>query len=225
MSLKSPIKFKYLLKELVEVGVNTLPLVLLISSFIGIVTGINTFHQLKKFQLEDYIGSIISLSMCIEIGPVFTAIAVAARVGSATTAKIATMKINEQIDALEVLAINPIKYLVLPKLLATFIMMPILTSYANFVGIFAGYIVVVYVYKLSPRVYIRRAMDALSSYDIFVGLIKSVFFGVGVMIVCSSKGFKVRGGAEGVGRVTTSAIVTSCALILFLDYLLTSILY
>lgn len=222
---KPPFKPKYVINQLVQVGVNTLPLVSLMSLFVGMVLAYLSYHQFKLVELEMYTGSLVGASMVMELGPVLTAIIVAGRIGSATAAEIGSMKVTEQIDALQTLAVNPIKYLSTPRFLAAIIMLPLLTVFADFIGMFGGYMIGVWQFGIRHTIYMNKMIDFLSPHDIIGGLIKTMFFGAMIIAVSSYKGFTTTGGAEGVGKATTSSVVISIVLILVMDYFLTIVLF
>ena len=172
-----------------------------------------------------YIPSLVSISVTREIGPVITALVVAGRVGASIAAELGSMKVTEQIDALETLAANPVKYLVAPRFIALFTMLPLLTIYADIIGIFGGYVVSVYKLGLSHSLYIKMTFDALVLKDVFTGLFKTLIFASIICVVSCFEGMKVSGGAEGVGAATTKAVVTSFILIIISDALFTMIFY
>jgi phospholipid/cholesterol/gamma-HCH transport system permease protein len=163
--------------------------------------------------------------MVTELGPIIVAILVAGRIGSQTAATISTMKTTEQIDALKTMAVNPVKYLILPRLIATVVMMPILTIFADVVGVIGGFVVAVGVFSLSSSLYITRMIDFLKVSDLTSGLIKSLFFGAIIIIMSSYKGFRSEEGAAGVGMAVTGAVVLSITSVLVADYFLTVILF
>ena len=222
---KPPFKPKYLTNQLVQIGVNTLPIVSIMALFVGMVLAYLAYLQFKLVGLEVYTGSLVSACMVMELGPVLTAIIVAGRIGASTTAEIGSMKVTEQIDALWTLAVNPIKYLAAPRFLAAIIMLPILTIFADVIGIFGGYMVGVWQFGIRHRIYMNKSFDFLATDDIICGLIKTIFFGAMIVVVSCYKGFTTSGGAEGVGKATTSAVVISIVLILVMDYFLTIVLF
>jgi len=222
---KPPFKPKYTTNQLVQIGVNTLPIVSIMSLFVGMVLAHLAYRQFKLVELEMYTGSLVGAAMVMELGPVLTAIIVAGRIGSATAAEIGSMKVTEQIDALYTLAVNPIKYLAAPRFLAAIIMVPLLTIFADFIGMVGGYMVGVWQFGIPQRIYINKMLDFLSAHDIICGLIKTIFFGAMIIVVSCYKGFTTIGGAEGVGKATTSSVVISIVLILVMDYFLTVVLF
>jgi phospholipid/cholesterol/gamma-HCH transport system permease protein len=210
---------------MVKIGVNSLPISSLTSFFIGVVIAFQSAYQMEKVGAKIYIPSLVAISMAREIGPVLTALVVAGRVGASIAAELGSMKVTEQIDALETLATNPIKYLVAPRFLALFTMLPLLTVYADIVGIFGGYVVAVYKLGLSHAMYIKMTFEPLVMKDIFTGLFKTLIFASIISIVSCFEGMRVEGGAEGVGIATTRAVVTSFILIIISDALFTVIFY
>ncbi len=222
---KPPFKPKYFTNQLLQIGVHTLPIVSIMSLFVGMVLAYLAYLQFKIVALEMYTGSLVSACMVMELGPVLTAIIVAGRIGASTAAEIGSMKVTEQIDALSTLAVNPIKYLATPRFLAAIIMLPVLTIFADVIGIFGGYIIGVWQFGIRHRIYINKSIDFLAADDIICGLIKTMFFGAMIILVSCYKGFTTSGGAEGVGKATTSAVVISIVLILVMDYFLTIVLF
>jgi phospholipid/cholesterol/gamma-HCH transport system permease protein len=208
-----------------KIGVDSLPIVFLISMFTGMVLALQSAYQMQRFSAEMYIASLVAFSMTRELGPVLTALIVAGRVGASITAELGTMKVTEQIDAMETLATNPIKYLVVPRFLALIIMLPLLTIYSDVVGIFGGYLVGVYKLGISHAMYMKNTWEPLKYKDIFTGLVKSFFFGIIVCIVACYEGMTAEGGAEGVGRSTTSSVVVSFILIIASDCFFTALFY
>jgi len=220
-----PIKKDHILAQMKKIGVDSLPIVFLTSLFTGIVLALQSAYQMQKLQAEMYIASLVALSMTRELGPVLTALVVAGRVGASITAELGTMRVTEQIDALETLATNPIKYLVVPRFLALLLMLPVLTIYADIIGIMGGYIVGVGRLGVSSAMYMRMTWEPLVYKDLFSGLIKAVCFAVIICIVACYEGMNAEAGAEGVGKSTTLAVVTSFILIITADCLITAIFY
>jgi phospholipid/cholesterol/gamma-HCH transport system permease protein len=189
------------------------------------VLALQSAYQMQRYSAEMYIASLVAFSVVRELGPVLTALIVAGRVGASITAELGTMKVTEQIDALETLATNPIKYLVVPRFLALIIMLPLLTVYADMIGILGGYIVGVYKLGISHAMYMKNTWEPLKYKDLFSGLIKSFFFAVITCIVACYEGMTAEGGAEGVGRATTRSVVTSFILIIASDCFFTALFY
>ena len=220
-----PIKRKQIFSQMLRIGVYSLPIVFLTSLFTGMVLAFQSAYQMQRMSAEMYIASLVALSMTRELGPVLTALVVAGRVGASITAEVGTMKVTEQIDALETLATNPIKYLVVPRFIALVFMLPILTIYADFIGILGGCVVGVTKLGISASMYLKMTWDPLTHKDVFTGLAKAVCFAVVICIVACYEGMRTSGGAEGVGRSTTSAVVISFIMIIASDCLITALFY
>jgi phospholipid/cholesterol/gamma-HCH transport system permease protein len=220
-----PFRRKMVLEQMSKIGVDSLPIVTMISLFTGMVLALQSAYQMQRFAAEMYIASLVAVSMSRELGPVLTALIVAGRVGASITAELGTMKVTEQIDALETLATNPIKYLVVPRFLALIIMLPLLTLYADVVGGLGGYIIGTLKLNISHGIYMKNTWGPLKFKDIYTGLIKSFFFGMIICITACYEGMKTEGGAEGVGRSTTSSVVTSFILIIASDCFFTALFY
>ena len=220
-----PFRGRQIYDQMIKNGVDSLPISTLTSFFIGVVLAFQSAYQMRKVSAEIYIPSLVSISMTREIGPLLTAFVVAGRVGASIAAELGSMKVTEQIDALETLATNPIKYLVAPRFIALFTMLPLLTIYADLIGIFGGYVVSVYKLVLTHEVYMKMAFEPLVLKDIFTGLFKTLVFATIICVISCFEGMKVEGGAEGVGAATTRAVVTSFILIIASDALFTVIFY
>jgi phospholipid/cholesterol/gamma-HCH transport system permease protein len=222
---KRPFRLKLLFRIMEEIGVRSLPVVLITAMFTGGILALQSYSSFKRFNAESLIGTMVAIALCRELAPVLTGLIVAGRVGSAMAAELGTMRVTEQIDALYTLAVNPVHYLIVPRFVSSFIMMPILTMIADGIGILGGFIVVTQVFKLNPTVYIRASFDFLENEDVYSGLIKSAVFGLAIAIVGCYNGFYTQGGAEGVGKATTSAVVTSMMLILIMDYFMGALFF
>lgn len=220
-----PFKRERFFDQAKRTGYDSFLIVSLIGLFIGMIMALQTAVLMQRLGSEMYIASIVAISIVRELGPVITSLVVAGRVGAAITAEIGSMQVTEQIDALETLAVNPIQYLVVPRLLALIIMLPILTLYANIIGIFGGYIICVYKLGISSNMYINIAKDALMYKDLWTGLAKTVVFGMIIAFVSCYEGFNVEGGAEGVGRATRQTVVASFILIIAADCFFTALFY
>ncbi len=220
-----PLKAKRILEQARKAGVDSLPIVTLISFFIGVILALQTAYLMQRLGSEIYIASIVALSIVREMGPVITSLVVAGRVGSAITAEIGSMQVTEQIDALETLATNPVKYLVVPRLIALSLMLPILTLFADIIGIMGGWFICVQKLGISSSLYMQVTFDALLFKDLFTGTFKTVFFGMIIAFVSCYEGFNVEGGAEGVGKATKQAVVTSFILIIIFDSIFTAVFY
>lgn len=219
-------KQRYLaLEQMQRIGIGSLPLVLVTSVFTGGVAAVQAAYQFQNYVPMRYLGTVIGKSVVIELGPVLTALVVGGRVGASIAAELGTMKVTEQIDALETLAIDPIRYLVSPRLLAGVIMLPVITIFADFIAIIGGYAVAVIGLDVSSHVYWTGFKLFLHVGDVSSGLIKAIFFGVIIAMMGCYHGLRTQGGAEGVGIATTKAVVSSCLLILITDYILASLLF
>jgi phospholipid/cholesterol/gamma-HCH transport system permease protein len=213
------------LEQIKKSGCDSLPIVSLVSLFIGFIFALQTAYFMQRIGSEIYIASLVALSLVRELGPVITALVVAGRVGAANTAELGSMQVTEQIDALETLATNPVKYLVVPRFLALAIVLPLLTLYADMIGIFGSYLICVNKLGISSSMYINVTFDALLFKDLFTGLFKTIFFGMIIAIVSCYEGFNVEGGAEGVGKATTRAVVTTFIMIIAADCFFTALFY
>jgi len=211
---------KLILEQMEHVGVNSIPLVIIIGFFTGAVSSWQAAYQFQGFISLSFLGSAVSKAIFIELGPVLTAIVVAGRVGASMAAELGTMKVTEQIDALETLAINPIRYLVMPRFLACIIMLPILTIIANFIAIMGAFLVAYVFQDVSFQVFFNSAKRVFEYKDIIGGLIKAFFFGASTSIIGCHVGLQTEGGAEGVGNATIRAFVLAAAMTLLLDYVL-----
>ncbi|MDR0398203.1 MAG: ABC transporter permease [Endomicrobium sp.] len=222
---KGVISAKDTVTQMVEVGWSSLPIILLTSFFMGMVLALQVGSATSNmFNEPVYVGTITGFAMAIELGPVLTAIVVTGRVGSAITAEIGTMKVTEQLDALYTLGTDPVKYLAVPRFLACFFMLPILTIISNIVGIYGGMILSTNTWALSSNAFWAEALDFMTIRTFLHGFIKSFFFALIIVIVACHKGFNTKGGAEGVGKATTSSVMTSMVFILIADYFLTALL-
>ncbi|MBM4272016.1 MAG: ABC transporter permease [Deltaproteobacteria bacterium] len=223
--VRPPLKIRDIFKQMEFVGVKSIFVVVLTGGFTGMVMALQGYHGFKMFSAEALVGSTVALGMTRELGPVLTSLMVTARAGSAMTAELGTMRVTEQIDALYVMAANPIKHLIVPRIIAGVLMVPILTIVADFVGILGGYFVGVEVLNINPGVFVKNIYKYVELDDIFNGLIKSAFFGLILSLIGCYKGFNTEGGAEGVGKAITEAVVLSSISILVSDYFLTAIMF
>jgi phospholipid/cholesterol/gamma-HCH transport system permease protein len=213
------------IEQVKRAGFDSLPIVSLLALFIGFIFALQTAYFMQRLGSELYIASLVAMALVRELGPVITALVVAGRVGAAITAELGTMQVTEQIDALETLASNPIKYLVVPRFLALTLVMPLLTIYADCVGIFGSYLICVKKLGISSSLYLSVTWEALTYKDVFTGLLKTIFFGMIIALVSCYEGFNVEGGAEGVGRGTTRSVVVSFILIIAADCFFTALFY
>ncbi|MFC1631764.1 MlaE family ABC transporter permease [Candidatus Omnitrophota bacterium] len=211
--------------QMVFSGVHSLIIVFFVAFFTGVVLAMQSAYQLVQFGVKSLVASLVSVSMARELGPVFTALVVTGRVGSAITAEISSMKVNEQIEALDTMAINPVRYLVAPRLLALVIMLPCLTVLADIIGMLGGFVIGFFTLKINPGMYMDMTVRFLQLKDIYTGLAKSFVFAIIIATVGCHEGLSARGGAEGVGRATTISVVRSFIMIILADCILTGIFY
>jgi phospholipid/cholesterol/gamma-HCH transport system permease protein len=224
-TLRPPYDWREWLRQMVRVGVDSIPVVFLTTLFTGMVMALQTFTTLRRFNAENFVGSLVALSMVRELTSVLSGLIVAGRAGSAMGAELGTMRVTEQIDALEVMATDPVHYLVVPRVWATTIMLPLLVAMGNAVGILGGYLVAVVLMGANPVAYVDNTFQFMDLNDLFSGLIKAAVFGFLLAVIGCQQGFYTTGGAEGVGRATTSAVVVASIAILISDFFLTRLLF
>ncbi len=220
-----PLRMRAAVLQMDEVGVKSIPIVALVSFVIGIILVLQTAYQLEKFGAVTYAASLAAVALTREMAPLLTAIVLAGRVSAAFTAELGTMLVTEEILALEVMAISPIAYLVVPRFIAMIIMLPCLTVLADVIGMIGGYAVGTTAIGIRAALYIQNTIDALLMKDILSGLVKSFVFAIIIAMVGCYMAFVVRGGAEGVGRATMISVVTSLISIILADCLFTAIFY
>jgi phospholipid/cholesterol/gamma-HCH transport system permease protein len=223
MIFRPPFKFRMLLRQIRFFGNKSLFVILLTGSFTGMVLALQLYYTLRKFGSEALLGPAVALTIIRELGPVLTALMVTGRAGSSITAEIGIMRITEQLDALTGMALNPIRYVIVPNIVAAIIVFPLLTGIFDLIGIFGGYFVGVKLLGISSGTYFSQMESFVSMTDIRIGIYKALSFGVIVSWICCYKGFFAGYGAEGVSKATTSAVVTSSVLILIWDYFLGSV--
>ncbi len=222
---RPPYDFRELFRQMVKVGVDSVPVVFLTALFTGMVLALQTFSVLRRFNAESFVGSLVALSMVRELSAVLSGLIVAGRAGSAMGAELGTMRVTEQIDALEVMATDPVHYLAVPRVWATTIMLPLLVIMGNGVGILGGYIVAVVMMGANPVSYVDRTFQYMDVSDLLSGVVKSAVFGFLLAAIGCQQGFYTTGGAEGVGRSTTAAVVVASIAILISDFFLTRLLF
>ncbi|MBU2102677.1 MAG: ABC transporter permease [Candidatus Omnitrophota bacterium] len=222
---KKFVKLDAVAYQMVFVGLRSVVIVFFITVFTGIVLAMQTAYQLEKMGAVLYVASLVAISLCRELSPVLTSLVVAGRVGSAFAAELGTMKVSEQIEALETMAINPVRFLAAPRFLALLFMLPCLTIIGNLSGIFGGYLVGTNALHINGDLYVQTSFKYLELKDIFTGLIKSVIFAIIIALIGCYEGLNTRGGAEGVGRATTRSVVISFILILLADCVVTAFFY
>jgi phospholipid/cholesterol/gamma-HCH transport system permease protein len=224
-TFRRPFRISAIIKQMEFIGVKSLWVVLITGGFTGMVLALQTYYGFRRFSSEGLVGTTVALSMTRELGPVLTGLMVTGRAGSAIAAELGTMRVTEQIDALTVMALNPVKYLVVPRVVASLLMLPVLTVIANFTGILGGYFVGVKLLGINEGIFISRMVKYVGLEDIYNGLAKAACFGLILSVIACYKGFYTKGGAEGVGRATTQAVVISSITILVSDYVLTSLMF
>jgi len=220
-----PLRWQAAVSQATEVGVRALPILSLITFFIGLILALQSGYELRKLGAMSYVASTVAISVTRELGPLITAIVVIGRSGSAFAAEIGTMRITEEIDALETMAIEPVDFLVTPKFLAMILMMPCLTTWANAMGILGGSLFGVEQANFTWVRYMRSSLEALYFRDVAIGLIKSVMFGITIAAVGCYEGLSTTGGAEAIGRSTTQSVVTSIFLVIAVDLTFTAIFF
>ena len=227
---KRPFRFSEVLRQIKFIGAGSIVVIFFTALSTGMVLGLQGYYSLNRFGADGFLGSAVSLSIIMELGPVLTALMVAGRAGSAMSAELGIMRISEQIDALQCMAVDPFRYLITPKFLAALISIPLLTALFDVVGIFGGYLAGVSMMGVSPGAYFEGMRSSVTNHDIWLGVVKSFVFAGLVVWICCGRGFfvqQIRGagfGAESVSRMTTQAVVLSSISVLVFDYLLTAVL-
>lgn len=220
-----PFYFKLFLKQFLNMGFYSLPVVGLTTLFAGMVIAIQTFSGFSKFGAESAVATVVLISVTRELAPVLSALMVAGRIGAAMAAEIGTMRVTEQIDALVTLSANPFRYLIAPRLWAGLIVMPLLVLFGDIIGIFGGYVVGVYKLDFNPANYINATVQNLQAIDVVSGMVKAAVFGFIISVMGCYNGYHSKGGAQGVGEATTNSVVSSSILILIFNYLITEIFF
>ena len=218
-------RFHLIVEQMLYMGVNSLPLILVTSIFTGGVASVQAAYMFSDYVPMRYLGTAVGKSVIMELGPVLTALVVAGRVGASIAAELGTMKVTEQIDALETLALDPVKYLVTPRFVSGIIMLPVLTVFSDFIAILGGLLVSVVFLNVSSYTFLNGLKLFFHMRDLWAGLLKAFVFGGIISLVGCYQGFKTEGGAEGVGRSTTRAVVLASVMILITDYILASFLF
>lgn len=221
----NPPRRSLVVEQMFKIGVLSLPIVCLTGMATGMILVVQTYYQLHKLTIETIAGIIVGLSMTNELGPVLTSLMVAGRVGAAMAAELGTMRVTEQIDALEALAVSPIRYLIVPRFCATVMMVPVLTIFSIFIGILGGYLVGVHLLGINGAYFMWNLRQYTGIEDLIDGLVKSLYFALIISSVACYKGYNTSGGAEGVGRATTQTVVISSISILIADFFLSIVLF
>ena len=219
--IRPPYFPRLILRQMIEVGYYSLPVVGLTALFSGMVLCLQSYTGFSRFSAEASIPMVVVISLTRELGPVMAGLMVAGRVGAAMAAEIGTMRVSEQIDAMTTLSTNPVKYLIAPRLIAGVLMMPLLVLMADIVGVFGGYLVGVYKLDFNAQNYITNTFEFLETFDVISGLVKAAVFGFLIALMGCYHGFNSKGGAQGVGRATTNAVVSGAMLVLVFNYIIT----
>ncbi|MBV8889450.1 MAG: ABC transporter permease [Alphaproteobacteria bacterium] len=219
--LTPPFYPRLILRQIVNIGYFSLPVVGLTAIFTGMVLALQSYTGFSRFAAEGAVATVVVLSMTRELGPVIAALMVAGRVGAAIAAEIGTMRVTDQIDALTTLSTDPLRYLVLPRLIAGLLTLPALVLVADIIGVFGGFLVGTYKLAFNPSAYLARTQEYLQTIDVVSGLVKAAVFGFIIALMGCYHGYHSRGGAEGVGQATTHAVVSASIMILLFNYMLT----
>ena len=223
--VRPPIYPRLIGRQMIEIGYYSLPVVGLTAIFTGMVLALQSYTGFARFSAESAIPNVVIVSITRELGPVLAGLMVAGRIGAAMAAEIGTMRVTEQIDALDTLATNPFKYLVAPRLIAGLTMLPLLVLVADIIGVFGGYVVSIFKLGFNPHTYIRNTIDFMEAQDVISGLVKAGVFGFLVTLMGCYHGYHSRGGAQGVGTATTNAVVSASILILCFNYFITELFF
>ena len=224
-AFRPPFEGREWLRQMVRVGFDSIPVVFLTAMFTGMVLALQTYIGFQRVHAENFVGSVVALAMLRELSPVLVGLMVTGRVGSSMAAEIGTMRVTEQLDALQSLATDPVQYLFVPRVIAGIVMLPLLTILGDALGVGGGYLVGVKLMGANPVVYQQNTYQFLHMNDIWSGLIKSAFFGLILTLTGCVRGYYTSGGAEGVGRATTAAVVSASLIILLTDFFLTKLLF
>ncbi len=219
-TLGKPNKYSLIWDQMNIIGVKSVPIVMVTGAFVGMILAVQAYDQLAGMGLEEHLGVLINISVVKELGPVLTAVMLAGRVGGALTAELGTMKVTEQIEAVSSMGVDPVRYLVSPRVLACLFLTPFLIIYADLLGVIGGYVIGVVNFGINSRAYWNFSAAGVELWDVSIGIIKGVFFGCSIAVISCYKGFNCKEGAEGVGLACTEAFVTSFITILALDFAL-----
>jgi phospholipid/cholesterol/gamma-HCH transport system permease protein len=223
--VRPPYYPRHILKQMIEIGYYSLPVVGMTAVFTGMVLALQTYTGFSRFNAETAIPNVVVISIARELGPVLAGLMVAGRIGAAMAAELGTMRVTEQIDALVTLSTNPFKYLIAPRLIAGLTMLPLLVATADVIGVLGGYLVSVYKLGFNPGTYLKNTIDFVEFLDVISGLVKAAVFGFLVALMGCYHGFHSRGGAQGVGKATTNAVVSASILILIANYIVTELFF
>lgn len=223
--LRRKVNIKNTFDQMVRIGVNSLPVSIITAFFVGMVFAVQIATEFTRFGAGKMVGGVMAIAVARELAPVLTAVVLAGRVGAAIAAELGSMNVTQQIDAIESLGSNPIRYLVIPRFLSSLIMFPLLTIFADIVGFAGSFIVSVYLIQINPYGYMEAAERFLKMPDVFGGLLKAVVFGALISIIASYKGLSAKNGAKGVGEVTTRSVVVSLIAIFIANYFMSIALF
>ncbi|WP_119459603.1 ABC transporter permease [Rhodospirillaceae bacterium SYSU D60014] len=223
--VRPPYYPRLILRQMIEIGFYSLPVVGLTAIFTGMVLALQSFTGFARFSAESAIPNVVVISITRELGPVLAGLMVAGRIGAAMAAEIGTMRVTEQIDALTTLSTNPMNYLVAPRLIAGLAMLPLLVLVADIIGVFGGYLVSIYKLGFNPEAYLRNTMDFVEPLDVISGLVKAAAFGFIIALMGCYHGYNSKVGAQGVGQATTNAVVSASILILVFNYGITELFF
>ena len=224
-TLTAPFYGRAILRQMMEIGYYSLPIVGLTAIFTGAVLALQSYTGFSRFNAESSIASVVVISITRELGPVLASLMVAGRVGASMAAEIGTMRVTEQIDALITLSTNPFKYLIAPRIIAAIITLPMLVIIADIIGVYGGYLVGIHKLGFSPGTYLQNTFDFLETKDVVSGLVKAAVFGFIISLMGCYNGFNSKGGAQGVGQATTNAVVSASILILCFNYIITELFF
>ena len=219
------ISLSQVFRQMIHIGVRAIPMVSLTAFSIGVTLAMQAAHELKRMGASIYVPDLVAVSLLRELGPVLIAVIVIGRSGSAVTAELGTMKVSEEIEALNVMAIHPVRFLIVPRFLAMMVMLPALTIFGNYVGMFGGWMICHFALDMSTAGYILRAIQSAHVWDLYSGLVKSFVFAWLIITIACDAGMRVEGGAEGVGEATTSSVVWSLLAMLVSNAALTAIFF
>lgn len=225
LSVTPPYKGWRSLIQAQRIGPGSFFISAMVAFFVGMIIALQMAYQMVQMSAEMYIPNIIAVALTRELVPVLTALIVAGRIGAGIAAEIGSMVVTEQVDALKAFAVNPIKYLVVPRFLGLVLMLPVLTIFSDLIGIWGGYVICVHKLNIGHDMFWKMAFQALALKDIITGLVKTIFFGMIIAIVGCHQGLSVKGGADGVGKATTTAVVRSFILIIMTDCIITFVFY
>lgn len=218
-------KGSHVFRQMVQIGVRALPMVALTAFSIGLTLAMQSARELQQMGATVFVPNLVTVSLLRELGPVLIAVIVIGRSGSAVTAELGTMKVGEEIEALEVMAINPIRFLIVPRFLAMMIMLPVLTVFGNYVGMAGGWVICHFALDMNTAAYVLRSIESAKTWDLYSGLVKSGVFAWLIITIACHFGLRVEGGAEGVGQATTGSVVYSLLMMLVANAVLTAIFF